>query len=90
MKFYQKLKYKIGLINLILFRPNLIYKIQPTEKNGSIRSGEQDNPNIIINPKENFEKFKNRSINKKHKGARKDTKSMCFKAYTEKIKNLLH
>ena len=47
-----------------------------------------DNPNICtiaINPKEYFEKSKNRSINKKHKGVRKNTKGMCFEAYTEII-----
>ena len=35
-----------------------------------------DNQNICtiaINPKEYFEKFKNRKINKKHKGVRRDT-----------------
>ena len=34
-----------------------------------------DNQNICtiaINPKEYFEKFKNRKINKKHKGVRRD------------------
>ena len=34
-----------------------------------------DNQNICtiaINPKEHFEKFKNRKINKKHKGVRRD------------------
>ena len=40
-----------------------------------------DNPNICtiaVNPKEYFEKFRNKSTNKKHKGVRKETKGMCF------------
>ena len=47
-----------------------------------------DNPNvcaIVVNPKEYFEKFRNKSINKKHKGVRKDTKGMCFEAYVSRI-----
>ena len=40
-----------------------------------------DNPNvctIAVNPKEYFENFKNNSINKKHKGVRRDTPGMDF------------
>ena len=47
-----------------------------------------DNPNICtiaINPKEYFEKFKNRKINKKHKGVRRDTPGINFESYAEKI-----
>ena len=47
-----------------------------------------DNPNICtiaINPKEYFEKFKNRKINKKHKGVRRDTPGMNFESYAENI-----
>ena len=50
-----------------------------------------DNPNICtiaVNPKECFEKFENRSINKNHKGVRKDTKIMCFEAYAARITSL--
>ena len=36
---------------------------------------------IAVNPKEYFEKFKNRKINKKHKGVRKDTQGMSFESY---------
>ena len=36
---------------------------------------------IAINPKEYFEKFKNRKMNKKHKGVRRDTNGMSFDAY---------
>ena len=47
-----------------------------------------DNQNICtiaINPKKYFEKFKNRKINNKHKGVRRDTKSMPFEAYANRI-----
>ena len=50
-----------------------------------------DNPNIYtvaVNPKEYFEKFKNRAINKKHKGVRRDTKGMDFERYASRIKDL--
>ena len=47
-----------------------------------------DNPNIstiTINPKEYFEKFKNRKNNKKHKGVRRDTPGMNFESYAKNI-----
>ena len=50
-----------------------------------------DNQNICtiaINPKEYFEKFKNRKINKKHKGVRRDTSGMNFENYAARIKDL--
>ena len=50
-----------------------------------------DNQNICtiaINPKEYFEKFKNRKINKKHKGARRDTAGMFFESYANRITKL--
>ena len=50
-----------------------------------------DNPNICtiaVNPKEYFEKFKDRNINKKHKGVRKNTKGMDFLRYADRIKDL--
>ena len=40
---------------------------------------------IAINPKEYFEKFKDRKINKKHKGVRKDTTGMNFESYAMRI-----
>ena len=40
---------------------------------------------IAINLKEYFEKFKNRKINKKHKGVRRDTPGMCFESYANRI-----
>ena len=50
-----------------------------------------DNANICtiaVNPKEYFEKFKNKNINKKHKGVRKNTKGMDFQRYANRIKDL--
>ena len=47
-----------------------------------------DNPNICtiaINPKEYFEKFRNRTINKKHKGVRRDALGMNFESYASRI-----
>ena len=47
-----------------------------------------DNPNICtiaINPKEYFEKFKDRNINKKHKGVRRDAPGMSFENYAARI-----
>ena len=43
---------------------------------------------IAINPKEYFEKFNDRKINKKHKGVRKDTQGMNFESYTMRINTL--
>ena len=43
---------------------------------------------IAINPKECFEKFKNKKINKKHKGVRRDTPGMNFEYYAERISSL--
>ena len=41
-----------------------------------------------INPKEYFEVFKDRKINKKHKGVRKDTPVMNFESYAMRINTL--
>ena len=43
---------------------------------------------IAVNPKSYFEKLKNRSVNKKHKGVRRDTPGMNFESYAEGIKVL--
>ena len=50
-----------------------------------------DNANlytITINSKEYFEKFKDRKINKKHKGVRRDTPGMTSESYAERISSL--
>ena len=61
------------------------------KKMGLYKFENVDNPNICkiaINPKEYFEKFKNRSINKKHKGVRRDTPGISFQSYAKRIKVL--
>ena len=40
---------------------------------------------IAINSKEYFEKYKDFSINKKHKGLKKNTPGMGFETYAEKL-----
>ena len=43
-----------------------------------------DNPNIVtiaVNPKEYFEKYRDKSFNKKHKRFKKNTPTMHFEAY---------
>ena len=50
-----------------------------------------DNTNICtiaVNPKEYFEKLKNRSINKKHERVRRYTLGIHFESYAERIKVL--
>ena len=47
-----------------------------------------DNPNIItlaVNPKEYFEVFRSREINKKHKGIKKSTPGMNFENLASRI-----
>ena len=43
---------------------------------------------IAVNPKEYFEKFRDKNINKKHKGVRRNTKGMDFQRYADRIKDL--
>ena len=46
-----------------------------------------NNPNILtisINPKEYFEKCRDKNINKKHKGLKRDTPGMDFEAYSSR------
>ena len=51
--------------------------------------GNQNICTIAVNPKEYFEKFRNRKINKKHKGVRRDTPGMCFESYAIRINSLI-
>ena len=47
-----------------------------------------DKPNVctmVVNPKEYFRKFKNNTINKKHKGVRRGTPGMDFESYADRI-----
>ena len=50
-----------------------------------------DNANLCttaINPKEYFEKFKDRKVNKKHKIIRRDMPGMTFESYAERTSSL--
>ena len=51
-----------------------------------------NNPNILtisINPKEYFEKYRDKRINKKHKGLKRNTPGMDFEAYSSRLLFLL-
>ena len=68
-----------------------VYDYSTKKQMGLFEIENIDNQNICtiaINPKEYFEKFKNRKINKKHKGVRRDTPGMSFESYAARIKNL--
>ena len=43
---------------------------------------------LAVNPKEYFELFKSKEINKKHKGIKKGSAGMDFENYAERIKPL--
>ena len=64
-------------------------QVKGTEKVMGLYEAENfDNANLCttaINPKEYFEMFKDRKINKKHKGVRRDTPGMAFESYAERI-----
>ena len=50
-----------------------------------------DNPNIVtipLNPKECFEKYRDKSLNKKHKGLKKDTPGLQFEDYANRLMSL--
>ena len=50
-----------------------------------------DSPNILtisINPKEYFEKYRDKNINEKHKGLKRDTPGMDFEAYSSRLASL--
>ena len=38
---------------------------------------------IAVNPKEYFEKYRDKTVNKKHKGLKKNTPGMNFEAYSQ-------
>ena len=68
-----------------------VYNATTKKQMGLFEIEHIDNPNmctIAVNPKEYFEKFKNRDINKKHKGVRKGTRGMMFENYANRIKRL--
>ena len=68
-----------------------VYNANTKKQMGLFEIEHIDNPNvctIAVNPKEYFEKFKNRDINKKHKGVKKGTRGMMFENYANRIKRL--
>ena len=68
-----------------------VYNANTKKQMGLFEIKHIDNPNvctIAVNPKEYFEKFKNKDINKKHKGVRKGTRGMLFENYANQIKRL--
>ena len=54
------------------------------KKMGLCKVENVDNPNICTLAVNLKEYFKNRSINKKHKGVRKDNRGISFEAYAER------
>ena len=68
-----------------------VYNANTKKQMGLFEIEHIDNPNVCtvaVNPKEYFEKFKNKDINKKHKGVRKGTQGMLFENYANQIKRL--
>ena len=68
-----------------------VYNAATKKQMGLFEIEHIDNPNvctIAVNPKEYFEKFKNKDINKKHKGVRKGARGMMFENYANRIKRL--
>ena len=68
-----------------------VYNATTKKQMGLFEIEHIDNPNactIAVNPKEYFEKFKNKDTNKKHKGVRKGTRGMMFENYANRIKRL--
>ena len=43
---------------------------------------------ISVNPKEYFEKYRDKTVNKKYKALKKDTPGMNFEAYSQRICSL--
>ena len=58
---------------------------------GLYEIGSIDNATLItaaVNPKEYFQKHRNREINKKYKGLKKDTDGMSFETFAQRIMSL--
>ena len=68
------------------------FKLKKLKKQvGLYETGSIDNPNILIvsiNPKEYFEKYRDKTSNKKYKGLKKDTYDMNFDAYSSRLSSL--
>ena len=57
-----------------------LYKVED-DRNANILT-------IVVNPKDYFEKYKDYSVNKKHKGVKRNTPGMDFEAYSGRISSL--
>ena len=75
-----KIYKKFGILDDNLKKQMDLYEVEKI-KNENICT-------IAINPRDYFEKFRNKSINKKHKGVKKDTKGICFDAYANRITDI--
>ena len=70
------------------------YCIQRKELKKQVGLHEVENINnanilaIAVNPKEYFEKYKDYSVNKKHKGVKRNTPGINFEAYYARISTL--
>ena len=76
----------------MIFGKFLTFKAKKLKKQVGLYEIENiDNVNILtvaIDPKDYFEKYKDYSINKKHKGANKNTPGLDFDAYSERLATL--
>lgn len=43
---------------------------------------------VVVNPKEYYESFKCKNVNKKHKGLRKGAPGMDFESYSKRINSI--
>ena len=75
----------------MIFGNSLMCKIRQLKTGRSYEIESIDNANVItisVNPKEYFEKYRDKTVNKKHKGLKKDTPGMNFEAYSQCICSL--
>ena len=74
------------------FLPDLNAKTKKVKKQVGLYEVESiNNPNIItlaVNPKEYFEVFRSKEINKKHKGVKKNTPGMTFESFASRIMDI--
>ena len=74
------------------FYANFKYQNKEVKKQVGLYEVESiSNPNIItlaVNPKEYFEVFCSKEINKKHKGIKKNTPGMNFESFASRIMNI--
>ena len=95
----RKLKFEIILLKIghrldtsDEFYEQFLRRNEKTEKQVGLYEVESvDNANLImiaVNPKEYYEIFRNKSINKKHKGVKKSTPGMNFESFDSRIMDI--